>query len=224
MSDKKLQVYIEGGDRNYSVLAASFAEECLLPEEADIVIFTGGADVSPSLYGEKELASTHVNPERDRHEVSLFQRLQRDDKKRAYVGICRGGQFLNVMNGGSLWQDVKGHGADHYVQDNTTKIIYKCSSTHHQQFRVPTPEVNTPYRILAVALDQQMNIRTKTEKFTPSPAPSHDGMDIEAMWYPGTRTLCFQPHPEFPGYPECKTLFLRYVQDYVIPSLTKEAV
>lgn len=224
MSDKKLKVFIEGGDRNYATLASNFGEECMNAEEADIVFFTGGADVSPSLYGEKELSTTHVNPDRDRHEVSLYQRLQLDNKKRAYLGVCRGGQFLNVMNGGSLWQDVKGHCGDHYAQDMATKIIYKVSSTHHQQFRVPTPETKVPFRVLAVGLDDQMNIKKNTEKFAPSPPPQHDQVDIEAMWYPTTRTLCFQPHPEFPGYPECKTLFLRYVHDLVIPSLQKEAV
>jgi gamma-glutamyl-gamma-aminobutyrate hydrolase PuuD len=74
-------------------------------KEADLIQFTGGADVSPMLYGEPKHPRTYCDPNRDQHEANIF--WNNIDKPKA--GICRGGQFLNVMSGGSMWQDVDNH-------------------------------------------------------------------------------------------------------------------
>jgi len=66
------------------------------------VVFTGGADVSPFMYGEKKLSVTCNDEHRDEQEKLFFERYTKVPK----VGICRGGQFLNVMNGGKMWQHV----------------------------------------------------------------------------------------------------------------------
>src|SRR5690554_3184603 len=76
-------------------------------EEADLVCFIGGEDVQPSLYGEHDHPSTHTNPARDEMEEKLFHYCLNEGIPMA--GICRGAQFLNVMNGGKLYQDVDNH-------------------------------------------------------------------------------------------------------------------
>lgn len=216
-------IYIEGGNGDYKRLMGLIGEITFDHEEADIIVFTGGSDVTPSLYGEPKLHKTTNNPERDAVETSLFHRLlnKPDAIKRAFVGICRGGQFLNVMNGGKLWQHVEGHVQDHPVYSVDEKRAYFCSSTHHQMMRAPTPDQNIPYKMLAYAIDRDgVNKRTKTEKLIHDTCKwAHDGIDIEAMWYPGTRSLCFQPHPEFEGYPDCQKLFLTYMNTHVLPSI-----
>lgn len=216
-------VYIEGGDGNYRRLASLFGAITMNADAANLIMFTGGADVTPSLYGETKLRHTANNPERDAAEVSLYHRLRADGKQRAFVGICRGGQFLNVMNGGKMWQHVEGHVKDHPVFDIATEKAYHCTSTHHQMMRAPT-NGEIKYEILAYALDRNgLKKRVDTEKLIPDNCKwEHDGLDIEAMWYPDTRSLCFQPHPEFEGYPTCSELFLHYVHKHVIPSLYPE--
>lgn len=64
-------------------------------EEADLLQFTGGEDVTPALYGEGKHPTTDNNPDRDAFESDVYHYYI--DKPKA--GICRGGQFLNVMNG-----------------------------------------------------------------------------------------------------------------------------
>jgi hypothetical protein len=216
-------VYIEGGDGNYRRLAGLFGAITMNADAANLIMFTGGSDVTPSLYGETKLRHTANNPERDAAEVSLYHRLRADGKQRAFVGICRGGQFLNVMNGGKMWQHVEGHVKDHPVFDIATEKAYHCTSTHHQMMRAPT-NGEIKYEILAYALDRNgLKKRVDTEKLIPDNCKwEHDGLDIEAMWYPDTRSLCFQPHPEFEGYPTCSELFLHYVHKHVIPSLYPE--
>ena len=71
----------------------------------DGFLFTGGQDVAPALYGEKDTTGSVVSsPERDKLETLLLKKALQADKP--ILGICRGFQFLNVFLGGTLWQDL----------------------------------------------------------------------------------------------------------------------
>lgn len=71
----------------------------------DGIVFTGGHDVNPELYGEKNEGLTgELIPARDSMEGKLLKAALELD--RGVLGICRGLQFLNVMLGGSLYQDL----------------------------------------------------------------------------------------------------------------------
>ena len=74
-------------------------------EICDGFLFTGGQDVSPRLYGEEpmeQLVSTCEK--RDAAEAILLKAALAADKP--VLGVCRGLQFINVMLGGSLYQDL----------------------------------------------------------------------------------------------------------------------
>jgi GMP synthase-like glutamine amidotransferase len=222
-------VYVEGGTPLISALIKEFGTEVLDPFDADIVMLTGGSDISPSLYGEEALNTTKTNPKRDAAEVSLIARVRnrayKKNQRVAFIGICRGAQLLCTLSGGSLWQHVHNHGVDHTVKDLATNRIYKCSSTHHQQMRMPIPDAKVKFSILAIALDRNDEVRRETEKFGVVERPqTHDCMDIEAMWFEDTKSLCFQPHPEYLGYPQCKNLFMEYVRKIVLPSFESKVV
>jgi putative glutamine amidotransferase len=71
----------------------------------DGFLFTGGQDVSPSLYGETvKPACGEVCELRDRMESMLLREALKND--RPLLGICRGIQFLNAALGGTLYQDI----------------------------------------------------------------------------------------------------------------------
>lgn len=59
-------------------------------EEANIVMFTGGADVDPKFYGAKKHKTTYCNLKRDEYEADIFNRVQNLEKKPLCIGICRG--------------------------------------------------------------------------------------------------------------------------------------
>lgn len=71
----------------------------------DGLLFTGGQDVSPALYGETPKPTCgEICPARDRMEQALLHlALERD---LPVLGICRGIQFLNAVLGGTLYQDL----------------------------------------------------------------------------------------------------------------------
>lgn len=194
VEDKR--VFVVGGDRHVSSLFAHYGANIVQAIKfADVVVFTGGADVAPILYDQRPLSSTHYDIERDKYEVLMYK-LAKDKMK---VGICRGAQFLNVMNGGSLWQHVDNHGRTHmttYVTRKGGTILVPLSSTHHQVMRLPK-DMSSGNRGYVWAWASQS---TKLEDDHQVTHTSGDhAKDLEIIFYPKSHSLCFQPHPEFPG-------------------------
>ena len=118
----------------------------------DAIIFSGGSDLEPSLYGqEAHPETTGVHLERDRAELALLTAALARDMP--VLAICRGSQVLNVALGGDLVQhvpDVVGHDrhkhtpgvfADHEVDvDESSRVgsivgsSVSVKSHHHQGF------------------------------------------------------------------------------------------
>lgn len=72
----------------------------------DGIIFSGGADINPTLYGEEfKNGIGVVSLERDRGEFLILEEFIKTGKP--ILGICRGHQLLNVFMGGTLFQDLK---------------------------------------------------------------------------------------------------------------------
>ena len=91
-------------------LAARSSEISRRLEGLDGLMFTGGSDVSPTLYGEQPHPTTNVKPERDAAELMLMRAAIGADLP--VLGVCRGMQLMVVAYGGSLHQhlpDVLGH-------------------------------------------------------------------------------------------------------------------
>lgn len=203
-----MNVYIISGSVQYAemFLRNKFTVVANI-DDAELVCFTGGEDVNPALYGEDRHPKTHCNPKRDENESLLFKMLK--EKQIPMVGICRGGQFLNVMNGGMMFQHVTGHTENHEVTDIETGQLIYCSSTHHQMMR-PSKDAKivavTPTRGLKEYMSS-LYISTLIRKEN----------DIEVLWYEDTKCLCFQPHPEFhsPIYQNCEKYFFDLIKRYI---------
>jgi putative glutamine amidotransferase len=76
-----------------------------LVEDLDGLVLHGGADVSPTSYGEEALKPEWAGDAvRDRYEIDLVSRFI--DAGKPILGICRGIQVLNVALGGTLYQDL----------------------------------------------------------------------------------------------------------------------
>ena len=57
-------------------------------DQADFVVFTGGADVHPALYGETKHSTTYCDVVRDNTDIKAWNHCLHEQIK---VGICRGG-------------------------------------------------------------------------------------------------------------------------------------
>lgn len=182
---------VGGGQGGYSGMFLSAGWELESDfTEADMVQFTGGEDVSPWLYGEQDHRTTHASGRRDLEEAGYFAITRRMGIPMS--GICRGGQFLNVMSGGKMYQHVSKHatGATHKLYDADIGLEVNVSSTHHQMMRAgPGGLVYATARL--GGFKQYMGEHGVVECNDP------DEPDTEVVYYPETKCLCFQPHPEF---------------------------
>lgn len=82
-----MKIFVVGNSINY----ANFIEEAILVdklENADLILFTGGEDVDPSLYKCKKHSRTYSNVNRDLEEKSIFEKI--NPNTQICVGICRG--------------------------------------------------------------------------------------------------------------------------------------
>ena len=172
--------------------------------KADFLVFTGGEDVTPAFYGAKKHESTHNSTYRDVFEEGVFQRNL--DKPK--VGICRGGQFLNVMSGGEMYQDVGKHCGAHEITDLLTGETLLVSSTHHQMMK-------PSHKGLLVASAGLGGSRVWYEGTILKKDVSKE--DIEVVYYEHTNSLCFQPHPEFENeiYHPMQAYFAKCLERYL---------
>ena len=125
---EEIKIYVVGNSTDY----ASWIDNHKLVdniEDADIVLFTGGEDVDPSIYGQEKHPRTYSNLERDLKEKAEFEKMK---PTQLALGICRGSQLLCALNGGNLIQDCSGHALfeTHEITDGTT--VVSITSTHHQ--------------------------------------------------------------------------------------------
>jgi len=89
---------------------------------ADAVVFTGGGDINPVMYGwdegERHARVYGVSDTRDVMEFAAFAQARK--RNIPMLGICRGAQLINVGSGGTLHQDIFDGAGDHLLPHSNT--------------------------------------------------------------------------------------------------------
>jgi putative glutamine amidotransferase len=165
-------------------------------ELVDGLLFSGGADIDPTRYGD-----THVHPKtydihplRDRFEIDLIRGAI--EKDIPVFCICRGIQVLNVACGGTLYQD---------VPDQFDAVIphrqQEAGFEHHEPSHKVEPEAES---LLAMTYgSDSIPVNSYHHQAVKDLAPglrvggrAEDGL-IEAVEHPGRHfVLGVQWHPE----------------------------
>ncbi len=174
-------------------LTAAKEDYVRLDEQIDGYLFTGGHDISPELYGE-EKKKTCGSPcgMRDELEPYLYRMALTEDKP--VLGICRGIQLINVLEGGTLYQDLPTEyetDVEHHMEPPYDRTVHSVdiisesplydllgkshmdvNSYHHQAVKTP----GNGLKVMAV---------------------SEDGL-VEAVYRPDKKFVWgVQWHPEF---------------------------
>ena len=128
----------------------------------DGIVFSGGEDVNPGWYGEEVWNETvYMDPVRDFSDSLLARAALASGKP--VLAICRGAQLMNVLLGGSLYQDlpsqlasdvVHGGGATHpigLVEGSVLRSLFpvdsiRVNSFHHQAARDLAPGLTVTAR------------------------------------------------------------------------------
>lgn len=162
--------------------------------KGDCILFCGGTDVSPSYYGEEKGRFTgHPDIERDYYEREIYNRAIALNLR--MLGICRGAQFLNVMNGGKLVQHCTNHAMGRYMKHPIATYdgeIIEVTSTHHQMM-IPKGKYDLLGWAHGLSTKYFNGDDEEIEPFKCEAGP----MEPEIVWYPDTRSLCIQGHPEY---------------------------
>lgn len=122
-------------------------------EPLDALIIGGGNDISPEHYDGDLNARVKLDPDRDLLEIEWINKALRDNLP--LLGICRGAQLINVVLGGSLYQDIRSlrvhtHNrpgllptkrvrleADSQLAGICGKWKFRVNSLHHQAIHRP---------------------------------------------------------------------------------------
>ena len=91
----------------YNVDTSQFSLEDVerMIDEANGVIFAGGNDFDPSLYGGDPDLVEDYSREDDEKSIGIF--TYAIERNKPILGICRGMQLMNIYYGGSLYDDIK---------------------------------------------------------------------------------------------------------------------
>lgn len=162
-------------------------------DDVDFVCFPGGADINPKFYGQAMAPETYPDSYRDLQEIAVYHKYANVPK----VGICRGLQLLNIMNGGTLIQHVNNHNdKDGHEMKTVWGDTLKTSSVHHQMCVPPVDGA----KVLAWADSVAFN----------------RSVEPEAIWYPDTDCFGVQGHPEW-GPEELTKFFMIMIKEFILP-------
>lgn len=189
------------GIRGWKVLRDNTIKDTI----PDLICFTGGEDINPSIYGEKPARQVRYwSTKRDQIEMDVFHRFI---GVVPMAGVCRGGQLINCLKGGKLYQHVNNH-------EHGTHPIIDCkgrevmvSSVHHQMM-IPPDDEGVIYAWAKLSTIKVANDEDTLHLDKAS-------MDPEVIIFHKEKLLCVQFHPEF-GPDSCTNYFFNLMDKYIL--------
>lgn len=177
----------------------------------DGLIFSGGQDIMPILYGENSIDRVdNTCRNRDKFELSLFEKAY--EKRVPMLGICRGMQLINVALGGTLYQDINNqieNSAIHRLQG------INVNENHH---RVKIIKASTLYNIISKENIEVNSIHHQSLKDIGKglkvTAYSHDGIieGIESLERDFLIGVQWHPERLIDKYPIFRKIFEAFVK------------
>lgn len=162
----------------------------------DGLVLQGGNDVAPEFYGERPLSPEWAGDAvRDHYEIELIRAFIAAGKP--VFGICRGFQLLNVMHGGTLWQDI----ATQRPGSQLHRDVGRYERHFHRVAIEPGTRLAELYPGQAVMRTNSIHhqgIKALAADFVVEARCADDGI-VEAFrrTTPGTYVAGVQWHPEF---------------------------
>jgi putative glutamine amidotransferase len=208
------KVYASSGYSGYlaPLIATGKYDETKELLAADLVLFAGGHDVSPELYGHRKSRFTYSYPRRDEEEVHDF--LAAKQAGIPMVGICRGMQFLTAVTGGKLFQDVNGHAGPRHIMVTDKGEEFVVNSLHHQM--CDPWHGQEEFKLLGWSKEKQSDIYLGEDVLVEGPP-----VEPEAIYWPGIKAFAVQWHPEM-MYPTRDSVAIDWYTDHVEMLLNDE--
>ena len=171
-----------------------------------VLLLWGGGDISPFYYNQKPGQFTGADDrpcQRDAAEAALAKAAI--EKDIPIIGICRGAQLLCAMSGGKVIQHVNNHGQNHLIETRDGRKI--LSSSLHHQMMFPW---DIEHELFAWSSNCSTVFLGEDNEELEFPAQAYRNgilIEPEVVWFPTTKTLAIQGHPEFM---DLQTPFVQY--------------
>ena len=175
----------------------------------DGLLLGGGGDLHPSFFRERKKAKNlSIKIERDRFEIALAKKAIR--KKLPILGICRGLQVINIVLGGTIFQDLSLR-KEKTLNHKPEKVI-RFKRRHKVRIKEDS-------KLFSIVKQKEILVNTSHHQVIKDVAPglkasawSEDGV-IEALEAKGKEFLInVQWHPEaMLEHPSSKLLFKTFV-------------
>lgn len=170
------------------------------------LIFKGGQDVASDLYHEYPITgiTPHKETSRDVVEAAIYWYAVKHNIP--MIGICRGAQFLCVMNGGSLIQDTDNHRmTDHVIHYGGKTVV--GNSDHHQGLILPSNAV-------LVGESYEASYQHGGTR-NPGQVVQLKLPEVEFAYFPETNCFVIQGHPEWVPGTAYENVSLSLINKYV---------
>jgi putative glutamine amidotransferase len=156
--------------------------------DSKLIIFSGGEDINPEIYGEENRFS-FFNKERDSVELKILEESLRLNKK--ILGVCRGHQLINAYLGGKMVQDLRkdlkiNHGGKHKLKfltkNSTIKDHFEFVNSMHHQGVIKAGKNLVPTSIHKGVLESCENENIITVQFHPEFMSASSFFNYIKLW------------------------------------------
>ena len=156
----------------------------------DALIIPGGPDADPTFYGEEP--SRHIgstNYKRDVFEAELFKAFYKAGKP--IFGICRGCQFINILMGGSVYQDLAADNPNSYIRHSqgadgsypTHHVEVAAGSSLYKSLGA-TAYVNSRHHQGIKKVGEGLTVTAKAADGVVEAIETGDGQIVAVQWHP----------------------------------------
>lgn len=176
----------------------------------DALVIWGGEDISPSLYNDTVSIYTGASERlsyRDQIEsAAVYEAIRRDIP---VIGICRGAQLVCALSGGRLIQHVTNHTISHPMRTVDGRTVETSSMHHQMMYPYDLPE--EAYELLAWCAPKRSTMYVVSDD-NHEEKGMEEHPECEVVWFPKSKCLAIQGHPEFHRHPETD-VFVQYCME-----------
>jgi putative glutamine amidotransferase len=180
-------------------------EAKLVLERFDGLILSGGNDVDPALYGEKNTESIEPDIRADRSDIAYLEAARALDLP--VLAVCRGLQVMNVAFGGTLHQDIWSTHSNHPPRsdsgdlhadadaflDNRHEVELTAGSLIAGLLQSTVISVNSLHHQAAATIGDGLVVTGRAGDGTIEVIEHPDGRILAVQWHPEWLTEMGQP-------------------------------